>query len=68
MSDSDMSETKLPVRMSIKFSRLLRTQSNLIYPDPKDKRESASRMLIMAAIEKISSKTHVSKEWLKSIV
>jgi hypothetical protein len=66
-SDADMAETKLPVRTTIKFSRLLRTQSNLIYPDKNDPRESASRMLIQAAIDKLVEKGKFTRSFLNSI-
>lgn len=67
-----MSETKLSIRMSLKFSRVCRTQSNLVYPDFNDPRESAARFFKEAAKEKLASltingKRKFSDEYIKSL-
>lgn len=72
-SKSDKSETILPVRCTLKFSRVCRAQSNVVYPDPNDARESAARFIRNATMEKLASlkidgKYKFDRSFLKSLL
>jgi hypothetical protein len=65
ISISEKSKTLLPVRMTLAFSRLCRTQSK-IYLTKNDPRLSSSKFLKQAAIEKLL-KLGFKKDYLESI-